>query len=137
MRSSGDPQGSHRVLQSMSRLVKRNSENCSRQSQYSKSEHEITGHEPQSPQRGRRQGAKPLRYSPHPLQGEHGVLNQLPESSESQLQADSTPPAGPCQKFFKSLPKSTFFLTSESEQFKITKCCLVHGSGGSFWTSFS
>ena len=59
-----------------------------------------TSNQPQ--ERGRRQGAKPFRYSPHPLQGEQGVLNPLSESQNLKLQAAPASAADPCPKCSQS-----------------------------------
>ena len=55
--------------------------------------------------RGRRQGAKPFRYSPHPLQGELGVLNLGSESAESEASGRPRPCRRPLPKVTQKCPK--------------------------------
>ena len=68
-------------------------------------------------------------YSPHPLQGEQGVLNHLSESQNLKVQAGPPPAAGPCPNFAQSSSKSINFLISQNKR-KPTETGLQRADSG-------
>ena len=126
----GDPAGDPKVPQSSSKHLqarKKYLPACSKHPQYSKSEHTTTSHESHNASNhaniGLSSGAggrgEAFIYSPHPLQGEHGVLDLLKNLQNLKLQAASAPAAGPCPKS----PKIHLFSDFRKWQAQIEKKC--------------
>ena len=73
-----------------------------------------------------------FRYSPHPLQGEHGVLNQLSESAESEASGSLNPCRRPLQKVSQKSPKIHLFSDLTKWEAQIERNCSQEWPRGSF-----
>ena len=80
-------------------------------------------------EKGPAAGAKPS-YSLHPLQGEQGVLDQFPESAESEASGTPPPAAGPSQKSPKIDHFSDLEKRAKKRRIKSAKVAPMAGLGG-------